>query len=400
VDQAELTRSLDRAYRLSRGDERAELGEIYLTLLVDLAEDAIAKGEPATAAEHYRQAESIARAIASDRLEQIERAAEELVEQVRLDQQIAQLERAVQANPANISAARDLVGLLMLEKLDAGRALAYVESTKDPDLIDVVTFAAGGVDAATPPEALRVGDWYFAAAQGADDEAAVKRLSRALDFYNRMLDAYPRDDALSQRVTTLRDQARLRLNQIRGTRSQAQPGQWTNLIETFDRDQHALGPDLAVRQGKLYSSETGFILGVAPQGAYILKMQLQYLEGHEGISLCLPVLDEHFTFQYSWMGHTRNHILGARRSNEREDMLRPGREVELEIRVTPMEDRACEIAVRLDDEPLLEWTGEIRFLNLDERLATPERFGPAIRVSCGGNIIFNTIQYLEPAEDE
>lgn len=398
VTDAKLGEMLERAYRTARGEQREQVGELYLSMLVGQARAAADADDTSAAADFYRQAQSVARTINSDRLEQIEAAVDRLAQRARLDARIQQLEGAVQANPGNALAARDLVAMLMLEKLDPARALPYVELTEDPDLIDVVRFAASGPDLATPPQALRVADWYYAHAQGADDAAAAARLSQALAYYNRMLEAYPRQDALRQRVGDLRDQAGDQLDQIRGEQADQRRGQWVDLIDAFDRNRHALGRDVAVRDGKLYSGQTDFILPVNPRGGYTLKLQLRYISGDNGISFCLPLADRSFSLNYSWWKHTRVHIPGTDRTSDRRFMLRPGREVELEVRVEPNPEQT-HLLFLVDGEPVLDWTGPIRTPAVADGPATPEQFGNAIRVSCGGSIVFNAIQLIERSGD-
>lgn len=398
LDRVALLDLFERGYRGARGEARTKVGGYYLDLLMAQAEAAAQAEDTEIAVALYRDAQVVARAITSPRTEEIEKAVDRLAQAALLNTRLVQLERAVRSNPQNQSAARDLVALLMVEKNAPTRAAAFAPQTQDPDLADVVSFAALGLDRVTPPQALRVGDWYFGQAEKREGELAYQLYSLAWSYYGVMLDQYERDDALRQRVATRRQMARDELDKLQAQRLGDQAGQWVNLIEMFDARRHGLGRNVDTRNGKLYSASTDFVLPHAPTGNYNLRLSFQFVEGEQGLVLSLPIGPHRFfDLHYTWDQDRGITLKGVAENNDKALALQPGRAVQLEIEVRPGDDNNS-VRVLVDRSEVVKWGGDRGDLTTNRRYLAPEASGRAIRVNCGGQFIFEQIQVLELQE--
>ncbi|MEM9020183.1 MAG: hypothetical protein AAGC44_06425 [Planctomycetota bacterium] len=398
LDPAGLLEMFERGFRIKRDQERIEVGGFYLDLLIDQAESATREGDTEAAADGYREALRVAEAIGSPRVREIEDSVERLARTELINERLIQLERAVQINPRNAKAARQLIVLLLIEKDAPERALAFVDQADEPDLADIVSFAAVGVDAVSPPQALRLGDWYYAHAQTADGGQAFDLFSRAAAYYDRMLEHYGHEDALRQRVVTMRQMAGDELDKLRAEHIGDQAGQWVDLIALFEPRRHRLGRNVDTRNGKLYSARTDFVLPHAPTDGYDLRLRLEFVDGERGLVLSLPIGPHRFfDLHYNWDLEEGIGLAEVVSNNDQEVLFRQGREYQLDIEVRPG-DELNAIRVLVDGGVVAEWEGDRGRLTTKKKFLYTQETGRAIRVNCGGQFIFSQVQVLEVSQ--
>ena len=396
ASDASLLDLYDQAYRGVRRGERAAIAQPYLALILEMALEAEASGEIDRAEELYRQGALIARTGRLPEGEVFEAHLSRLSAVARIESRIRVLVQAVRTNERSVTAAHELTMLLVLYREDSAAASEFVGQTQDPDLIEAVVMSAGGVDAASAPEALRVADWYFGLADE-EEEYVAYLLGQAKDFYDRFLSLYTRDDALRSCVQGRQQDVADRLRIIRYAAEAATRGEWRDMIEQIDPEQHAILDAPTLRGGRISVNNSGFVIPLQPEGNYDLRMRLRYDRGVDGIIFYLPLGQEQgAVLQYSRWGHTQTQIDGVEKIEKDERLLlTQGREIELGIEVQVNGNGQASIVCTVDGEVCIRWQGEIDELEVDEHFLPSERHGNAITLNCGGRYSFRTIEFRE-----
>jgi|GEM_PF-2488340 len=394
IDQA------NRAYRAADRTNREEVGESYLTLLLTLADRAEQQQDIEEAISLCRQANTIARAIDSNRRSTIEKALDRLAAESALTSRVQMLSLSVRKNPQNSPAARELVDLLLTKRDDPVSAAEFVESTQDEDLIEVVQFCANGIDRATPPAAMRVADWYLASAEDEEERYAEPLLRRSVDWYERFIAHYTREDALAKRVETLSKIAQVRLDQIVQKREDAMFGKWIDLVNNyFEPELHTLGEEDHVETdgSAVEIDEASIILPVAPRGSYEMRVAFTTHHKHEerdsAFILHVPVGPTAVTLHYHLPGELVAWIYRIEESYSIEGRESGARRLtQLLFQVTVIDDETVEIAVKVDGNKAMHWRGPAEELSQQERFLPPEDKGSVIRLSCPSNTTFHKIE--------
>ncbi|MEM9413867.1 MAG: hypothetical protein AAGA29_00130 [Planctomycetota bacterium] len=386
------------AYRETLRAERAEIAEPYLALMVRQAEEAEAAGNAESAQRLYREALSIARSVRSPLEDSLAASMERINAAAQIEGRIRALTSALEINDRNTSAARELTMLLVLHRKDLPAAAEVVGLTQDPDLIDAVTMGAGGPDAADAAEALRVADWYFGLADQ-EPEMVEYLLGEAAVYYDRFLDTYPREDALSGWVEKRREDAQNQLDEIRSAAERLTRGEWRSVIEQIDPERHAILNAPTVRNGQLSVANSGFVIPFQPEGNYDLRIQFRFDRGEDGIVFYLPLGEsDGAVYQYSRWDHSRIQIDGVERTQEKGFMLTRGRVVELGIEVRVLREGYASIVGYVDGDVCIRWVGSIEDLVVGDNYTPSERHGNAIAVRCGGRFTFRSIEVREPGD--
>ena len=386
----------EQAYRATRGTERQSVAEPYLDLLLSLASSAEAENDLAVAEARYRSAYTVARSVDSPRLESIANDIRRFnaIEDIR--SRVRELVNAVDANPRNNTAARDLVELLVLFEKDVEAAAVYVDRTEDADLIDVVKMSLSGPGGASAPEAVRVGDWYFALAQE-DGDYTDYALAQVVVYYQRFLSIYSRNDALKTRVQGMADATNLLIEQRQTAVREAARGQWGDLIDAINPRRDLLGDNVRVQSKQVISVGGVFVTPAQVHGDYDLRIRLRFDSGEDGLVIYLPLGDDHaVTYHYSRWKHTRSQFVGGGRNDDGNLMLTPGREVQLDVEVRMLDGQRVSLLAKVDGHLAIEWVGPLSDLHTDEHHTPPQEHRGGFAFSCGGRFSFSAIEFRQP----
>ncbi|XAM01203.1 hypothetical protein OT109_07400 [Phycisphaeraceae bacterium D3-23] len=386
------------AYRETRRTDRAEIAEPYLALMVQMAEDAESSGDAEAAEDLYSDALTIARSVRSPLEEMLEANMERINAVAQIVSRMRVLHSALEVNDRNTSAARELTMLYVLHRRDLSAAAQVVGMTQDPDLIDAVRMSAVGPAAASPADALRVADWYVGLADQ-EREMSEHLLAEAARYYDRFLDAYPRQDALFTWVSKRRDDAQERLDAIHEAAERLTRGEWRSILEQINPQRHAILDTPTVRNGQIAVANSGFVIPFQPEGNYDIRIRVRFDRGEDGIIFYLPLGEASgAVYQYSRWDHTRIQIDGVEETEEERFMLTRGREVELGIEVRVLRNGRASVVGYVDGEACIRWSGDIEDLEVDEAFVPSDRHGNAIAVRCDGRYVFRSIEVREPVE--
>ncbi|MGB0766907.1 MAG: hypothetical protein ACPGYV_04280 [Phycisphaeraceae bacterium] len=385
----------NRAFRAASRSDREAVGESLLNLLLSLADRAEAKGAVDEAVSICRQANTIARSVDSPLRDSIEDRLDRLAIESAVNSRIEMLALSVRKNPQNAPAARELVDLLVTKRNDPVGAAQYVQSTRDADLIDVLGFAAKGVEKASAAEAMRVADWYLALAEDLDDPFAEPLLERSRKWYERFFALYTRQDALAKRVAAMDEVANKKLIQIDAARSDEPTDGWIDLIaDAVDLDRHVIKGKAMIEDGDLgMGVDTVVVMPADTDGSYEFKVTLSVFDPDDDERLCfavtLPVHDRYIRLYYSWTGDraawAKNADIDAYLINNRNNIL--GKQVPLTYQVAMNDDGSAEVVMLISDARALYWQGDADSLSTAEDFELPEGTEEMIRTYTRHNTV-------------
>lgn len=412
VSPEELMQLASRAYRSVERNDRAEQGEHYIDLLLQIVDRYVKENDPEQAIGVCRLASTIARTIGSDQLKPIEARLKRLDAANDTAKRIKMLTLSVEKNPQNSPAARELIRMLIIHHNDPKTALKYVESTKDEELIDLVRRCAKGIGRSNAATALRVGDWYVILAEDQDDDPAVALLGTARKWYARFFAEYRRDDALAKRVRMMDRMAASRIERL----SAGNPGpagdgdpeenQWLSLTTPpYDvRDYLALRPDfLDTAGGQITIDDGQFAIPLKPGSAYEVRITLTVHDPEQyekrGITVVLPVGEKHtITTRYMAKGGTIatiDHVSEKTLIDDAPD--RVGGKVQLTLQVSQTETQMA-YAVLFNGKPAASWKGITEHLeetDKDDFRRLPKDLGTAVLIRSLTKVTLHAVEYRE-----
>jgi len=372
-----------RQFDRSRGDDRPAAGEALIDALVPLVDAKEAAGEYLEAATVCRRAQTVARAVKSDRSEEIEARQKQLAQTLRTLREIESVEALIQRNPENTAAREKLVRLYLVDRDDPAEAAKHLEGVKDKSLRKYVSAVAKGVEAAPELACMELGEWYRGLGEVAAPGAQAAMFARAKAYYERFLSLHTPDDLQ-------RTQATLALKEIQAAfeKSGGPPpakfarGQWIDLLPLVDLAKDGVAGEWK-RQGSALAiisrtTHGRIIIPVAPEGSYELQVKFVRTSGDGEVAVILPVRSARVAVLLSVRQGAVSGLsqINGKGVDANETTIRPGtlvndREYALQVTVVVKGDQA-RIAVRLDGKPYIAWRGPQSALSLPSWWALPK----------------------------
>ena len=404
----------DRAYRLAPREKRDAVGENFIDLLMTCAEVAAESDDYREANVYAKQAFGIARAIGSDREKAIDALSQHYSTESSISQKINLLTKAVERNPQNVPAARELVDLLLTKRDDPVAANQFAESIGDDETYQLIGKSALGPEKATAATALRLGDWYLAMAERQHDLYAEALLRRARLWYGHFGKTYTREDALAKRVETMDEVARGRLERIleaRGVEIEPEKANkntgWVNLIAApYDPTKHVPGdanPADAVKvveDGIALSRFKTLIVPAPAATVYELRLTVSAnnLKGKESfIGTYLPFGDpneDSAIMQYYFEGDKIARILFVEEIEESPNVPDPrDKKIQLTMQVMRTSETEVALAMLANNKPMVQWKGEIGKLWEIPNRAPPEEIGNGFVFYVTTDVTLHSVEY-------
>ena len=378
-----VVRIRQNQFEKSRGDERLGAGEALLDALVPLVDAKEAAGEYFEAAAVCRRAQTVARAVKSDRGEEIEARQKQLAEVLRTVREIAGVETLIQRNPENTPAREKLVRLYLVDLDDPAEAAKHLEGVKDKSLRKYVPAAAKGVEAAPELACMELGEWYRGLGEVAAPGAQAAMYARAEAYYERFLTLHTPDDLQRTQATLALKEVQAALEKLGGPPpAKSARGRWIDLLPLVDPAKDAVKGNWK-RQGSALAiispTEDGRItMPVVPEGSYELQVKFVRTSSDRDVIVILPVGSARVVLALSH-AHGRESglkMINGKGPQDNKTAVRPGtlvngREYALHVTVLPKGDQA-RIAVRLDGKPYIAWSGSQSALSLPSSWALPK----------------------------
>lgn len=346
-------------YNSATPQNRKRLGERLIDVLLAKAQIAADQHQFADAVDTLQRAQSVAKTIRSDRTDPILRAHAEVVAARRESDRLEALRG--QAADGDGEAANALVKHHLLSG-EPRQAVKFADQAGDAVVAQIARLAVEPVEALTPEQALRLGDWLRNAAILTDDAAKGPLLQHAYHAYQRFLAGHPADD-LSRKA------AKLALDDtIKALRSAGAPvpGETIDLLKMIDVERD-------VRMGWAERTPEGVVLSqlgervkvavpVKPQGSYEVRVRFSRQDRHP-LAVLLP-LDEQrrpylvlsaFVNSISGIGliHGKNE---KRNGTAKPSEMPPGGTYDLRI-IVQQDTPTVTISAWLDGERHVHWQG-------------------------------------------
>ena len=398
-----------KQFEAARGEARQAAGEALLDALLALAETKQEGGDTTGAAALYREARTVAKAAGSNRLPEIEAAAEDLARRIRLASRVADVKAILARDPGNVGAREGLVRLYLVNLNDPAKAAEVLEGVEDSGLKKYVPAAAKPVDEAPELACLELGEWYRGLTEKAPDYAKAAMYARAKAYLARFLSLHETKDLHRVRAKVAMekvDEAIAKWEAAATAKAQPtkptkptetaggieggviKPGQWVDLLPLVDPEKDAVKGEWKRRDGGLAVQSPGrnrwrIELPVAARSSYQVQFRFTRHRGNDGIFFQLPVGSSHVALALShWNGGAHGlDLIDGDNPHENATGVKPGRlengrphtlDVQVKVR-----GQACDIAARLDGSRLLQWSGDVSSLSVwgEFGLPHPHCFG-------------------------
>jgi len=421
VDEAR-ERLLDlrrKQFEAGEGEARRAAGDALLDALLARARAQEDAGDATAAAALYREARTVAKAVGSDRLPQVEGSAEALARRIRLARRIEDVKAILQKHPDNVGAREGLVRLYLVNLNEPAKAEEVLEGVKDADLKKYVPAAARPVDQAPELACLQLGEWYRELAETAPDYAKANMYARAKTYLDRFLRLHETKDLKHTRGQVALEKVTEAIEELdAAATAKAQPakpakpsetvavpesgvikpGIWVNVLPLVDPEKDAVkgtwkreGHAVVLKKAERYDR---FVLPVIPKGSYRLHVEFVRVSGDGTVTVILPVgstqvalLLSHMHGKVSGLEFIRG--LSPQKGNEtavHTVQIQNGRPYALDVAVD-LTDRTASIAAKLDGEVLLSWRGPTADLSLWPYWNLPAKECPALG-ACDGTVAY------------
>jgi hypothetical protein len=157
-----------------------------------------------------RKAFVAAKAVKSDRQDEIQGRIDLATMRERLRKRVSDLKARLAANPQNVAARTEALRLCLVDLDDPGGAATFLNESCDETMRKYVPAAAKGVGAAPELACRELGQWYRGLAGDAQALSKPAMLTRARDYLERFLELHTAQDAnrllADQVLATLQEQ--------------------------------------------------------------------------------------------------------------------------------------------------------------------------------------------------
>lgn len=372
-----------RQYDASKGAERTESGDVLIDALLAAANATFEAGSTSEAIALASRASLVARKSIPDRKTEVQTWQERFAARERAEKQAAAIKGRLAGNPQDPRARMELIRLCLVEMDDPAQATTALDETCDPSMRKYVLAAAKGVDAAPEAACLELADWYRGLAdKKASPGGVAATLRRARAYYSRYLSLHPAEDLARVQTTMSLAKVEEGLGKLEvPANSELTPGRWIDLLKSVRPAKHVVSGKWEVKDGALIGSvphgeSAHFTIPYALEGSYQVLARFIRTRGAWETRVFLPLGSSSVTLT---LGLAETHIgfwnIAPGASSRGPVHLHPAplntnQEYQLNILVTLGGDQA-EIAVMLDDKPLLHYQGPQGALSPMERLPNP-----------------------------
>jgi tetratricopeptide (TPR) repeat protein len=200
----------ERQYQAAKGLDKADAGEVFIEALLVAADASTKGGATAEAMAFLRKAFGAAKAVKSDRQNEIQGRIDRATMRERLRKQVSDLKARLAANPQDVAARKEALRLCLVDLDDPAEAATFLDDSSDEAMRKYVPAAAKGVGAAPQLACLELGQWYHGLAGDAHALSKPGMLTRARDYLERFLELHTVQDAnrllADQLLATIQEQ--------------------------------------------------------------------------------------------------------------------------------------------------------------------------------------------------
>ena len=185
----------EKQYQAAKGLDKADAGEVFVEALLVAADASTKGGATAEAMAFLRKALVAAKAVKSDRQNEVQDRIDRATMRERLRKQVSDLKARLAANPQDVAARQEALRLCLVDLDDPAEAATFLNESCDETMRKYVPAAAKGVGAAPELACLELGQWYRGLAGDARALCKPAMLTRARDYLERFLELHTAQDA-------------------------------------------------------------------------------------------------------------------------------------------------------------------------------------------------------------
>ncbi|MBE3133779.1 MAG: hypothetical protein IMZ55_09910, partial [Acidobacteria bacterium] len=292
-----------RQFDAARPADRATAGDELITALLALADLKLAAGAPAEGTALYRKAETVARAIKSDRLADIDARQKVLANTLKAGRDGDSLKALLEKSPQNGPVREKLVRFCLVDLDNPTEAAKYVEGVADKSLAKYVPAAAKGVEATPEVASKELAEWYCTLAEGAPAGAKAAMVARAKAYYERFLELHTVEDLDRTTATLILKKVTAELASLTGSSgtmgasgdTTIAPGKAVDILKAVDIKKDAVKGQWKVQDGGLLVQSRQpaqrIALPVTVAGSYEFDVEFTRTGGDDNILFMVPVAE-------------------------------------------------------------------------------------------------------------
>ena len=397
------------AYQSMNRNERTQIAEPYIEVLLIVAQAHERAWEIESALLAQREALSVARSARSPYREVLEDYGRALTDLSRATHRLDQLRARAQHDP---ELARVLAVRLAVERSDFVGAVEAARVCDDADFAQVLSLAAQPIDQLEPMQVLAVAEMFRAMADDPAlemDRAKLRALQEAHFYYYHFLTVYPLQDVVRLAALEQAEQLTPRLVALRPEPIRRPAGTWRNLVNGIAEPRTGTGGNLVrgqhlrVRNDTVYANVSAFTIPVELDESYDLRMAitLTHANDRNGMTLYFPIGASRGGQLTLGGGGEAGGVFQGLEPIERLDGFRfpEDRSVAMLLGVYPDAKGNVHLTLSLDGTDLFEWTGPIRALHVDDGERPPRSHGNIFRIGAGTTYEFQQIEVRRAAEE-
>ena len=366
---------LERQYAMIRGSERVRAAATLAETLLRLADARLAEEDPDAAVTALRRALAVATTHSLDLKPEIQQRLQSAVQRQQATARLRDLEKKVQADPADSAARQELVRLAIVELDNPGRASRYLDPASGDPMKNYVLVAAMSPDRLPEQACLGLARWYEGLAADAPPDAQPAMLRRAETYYLQFLNLHGADDDPLREAQAALVRVRAALEAL----GISTVGPWIECLERVDPGADVVegtwtvvSNGLRVERGPM----ARLALPVEPKGEYELEVRFTRKTGANDLSVILPVGPTCTMLLTKPLKGGLELVAGSdwfQNPTQYESALPPGKTHTLHITVRQPAPGTTRITVEANDQALTQYEGPTDALSLRDSWALPRK---------------------------
>ncbi|HUU91007.1 MAG TPA: hypothetical protein VM238_07340 [Phycisphaerae bacterium] len=373
----------EQQHRSAKGLDKIGAAETLIESLLVAADAHLEGGDASEATGLMQRASRLARAVRSDRQDEIQARMDRLAERLRAERQVEAYEKKLQAAPDDAATRNSLVRLCVVELDDPQRATTFLNDGCAEDLKKYVLAAAKGVGAAPELACLDLAEWYRGLAEEASEAGKPAVLRRAKAYYERFLDLHEADDLARNQATLALEKVEADLAKLAALTETrvVGPGRWIDLLPlvNIQEDLNKKDQKCRWRDDGLWVEGHDFVkvaMPCIPQGDYQVRVTFMRPGGTDisSVSVYVPVGSKPVDVSWTNKEHAGIGSVKPKPEKGQPGLVLPKQEHTADITIR-VRGNLGDITVLFDGRPHLHWRGPVTGVSGYWILHEPKRVG-------------------------
>jgi len=272
--------------------ERLVNARKYVDALVELAGQCAKKTQWPTAAEYYRQAYNVARAVGLPDKEAISMSLRSADAWAAVESRVSALKETIRKNPADLASRNRLIDTYLIDLDRPSEAAKYVNESVDESMRTHLALAVKDAAELADVDFVTLGTWYRTlSAKAVLADAKIRLLTRARDNLRMFLEVYSKKDLKRLNAVAQLKGIEADLAVISKTATISSAPQWLDMLAMVDPAKHKAKGTIQRTGRELICSDSSYALASVPitaVGDYDLQVAFTIKDGYQS-TVILPV---------------------------------------------------------------------------------------------------------------